>query len=511
MTNVYDQYSSSTSSSMRSPNTARKASMASISALLNPEPEENRGSIQNTVQTNNHDSYESHVMFRENSGLTITNCRNDQISNIVPPPDSDSLSSPVSPNSKNPYAGNGSSRSTSSSLPSTRRSSMNRSSASDQASINNMITPPQTPGVKSPTKTNFQFPSNATEQSNQQTMPPKVKRKRITQEQLADLVAMFEQTDTPSYDVREKLAKKLNMTNREVQVWFQNRRAKANRAKQNEHNTSHQHHRFLHHHSVPTSQAASGHASSIGMINPGNFTFVPMFTNGGPSNGGPAKGRSNRRHSYVHPPTSSMNTQKKAAQNHPFTRPRASTVTGASMTSHCSSSKTMVPQLKIMPFAPQDQSLHASHHVYGNHAHAHSHTVPPSPVSPSSPSTPILPHPISSHYALPSINSCTLPPVVPPIKDIIGNTDIYHQAPSHMLPSAYNQSQPYTQNTAEALTTMAMPVPSGTKSAIDILATAAEFVQSEEKEKERLKALGVSNAPNETDDNDQKRRRPWLI
>ncbi|CAG8550215.1 91_t:CDS:2, partial [Acaulospora colombiana] len=522
MTKVYDQYSSSsTSPAMRSSNTTRRASVVSISALLNPEPEESQGSsIRTMAQTNNHDSYgnydnyadpsmnqsgqswrrysapnlssETHDTPNENNGLTIINYCNNK-PNVIPPPESDSsLSSPVSPNSRNSFTGNGSSRSNSSSLPSTRRSSMNRPSSSDQASINNMITPPQTPGVKSPTKANFQFPSNATEQSSQQTMPPKVKRKRITQEQLADLVAMFEQTDTPSYD-----------------VWFQNRRAKANRAKQNEHNTSHQHHRFLHHHSVPTSQAASGHASSIGMINPGNFTFVPMFTNGGPSTGGPAKGRSNRRHSYVHPPTSSLNSQKKPTQNSPFTRPRASTVTGASMTSHCSPTKVMVPPppLKIMPFAPQEQHhLHVSHHVYGGHVHAHSHTVPHSPVSPASPTTPtpILPPPIPSHYALPSLNSCALPPVVPPIKDIIGTSDIY-QPVSHALPSAYNQPQPYTQSQNTNIT---MPVSSNTKSAIDILATAAEFVQSEEKEKERLKALGVLHAQNEADDEDQRWRRP---
>ncbi|KAK9762741.1 hypothetical protein K7432_011234 [Basidiobolus ranarum] len=55
------------------------------------------------------------------------------------------------------------------------------------------------------------------------------KRKKITPEQLEDLLAMFEKTDSPSFDIREKLAKKLNMTNREIQVWFQNRRAKVNR------------------------------------------------------------------------------------------------------------------------------------------------------------------------------------------------------------------------------------------------------------------------------------------
>ncbi|KAI9473144.1 homeobox domain-containing protein [Coemansia mojavensis] len=59
--------------------------------------------------------------------------------------------------------------------------------------------------------------------------PKKAKRKRITPEQLKELTAVFEKTDTPTHDIREELSKKLGMTNREVQVWFQNRRAKYNR------------------------------------------------------------------------------------------------------------------------------------------------------------------------------------------------------------------------------------------------------------------------------------------
>ncbi|KAJ1939882.1 hypothetical protein GGF37_004217 [Kickxella alabastrina] len=57
----------------------------------------------------------------------------------------------------------------------------------------------------------------------------KAKRKRITPEQLKELTAVFEKTDTPTHDIREELSSKLAMTNREVQVWFQNRRAKYNR------------------------------------------------------------------------------------------------------------------------------------------------------------------------------------------------------------------------------------------------------------------------------------------
>lgn len=51
-----------------------------------------------------------------------------------------------------------------------------------------------------------------------QAGPAKPKRKRITQEQFQALSALFQETDTPNFELREQLAKKLNMTNREVQV-----------------------------------------------------------------------------------------------------------------------------------------------------------------------------------------------------------------------------------------------------------------------------------------------------
>ncbi|KAI9287596.1 homeobox domain-containing protein, partial [Umbelopsis sp. AD052] len=101
----------------------------------------------------------------------------------------------------------------------------------------------------------------------------KAKRKRITPEQLVDLLALFEKTDTPSFEVREKLANQLNMTNREVQVWFQNRRAKVNRARlnamnaenaQSQHRTSSSpYHRRSHSHSysLPPTPAYSDHSA----------------------------------------------------------------------------------------------------------------------------------------------------------------------------------------------------------------------------------------------------------
>ncbi|CAO3653580.1 unnamed protein product [Mucor hiemalis] len=59
----------------------------------------------------------------------------------------------------------------------------------------------------------------------------KPKRKRITPYQFKVLSDLFSSTDTPNYQLRENTAEKLNMTNREVQVWFQNRRAKVNRSR----------------------------------------------------------------------------------------------------------------------------------------------------------------------------------------------------------------------------------------------------------------------------------------
>jgi len=57
------------------------------------------------------------------------------------------------------------------------------------------------------------------------------KRKRINPEQLEVLLALFAETDTPSYELRESVGAQLGMSNREVQVWYQNRRAKERTAR----------------------------------------------------------------------------------------------------------------------------------------------------------------------------------------------------------------------------------------------------------------------------------------
>ncbi|KAF2011534.1 hypothetical protein BU24DRAFT_283278 [Aaosphaeria arxii CBS 175.79] len=52
------------------------------------------------------------------------------------------------------------------------------------------------------------------------------KRQRATQDQLVTLEVEFNKNPTPTAVVRERIAQDINMTERSVQIWFQNRRAK---------------------------------------------------------------------------------------------------------------------------------------------------------------------------------------------------------------------------------------------------------------------------------------------
>lgn len=49
------------------------------------------------------------------------------------------------------------------------------------------------------------------------------KRQRATQDQLATLELEFNKNPTPGAAVRERIAEDINMTERSVQIWFQNR------------------------------------------------------------------------------------------------------------------------------------------------------------------------------------------------------------------------------------------------------------------------------------------------
>jgi hypothetical protein len=49
------------------------------------------------------------------------------------------------------------------------------------------------------------------------------KRQRATQDQLVTLEMEFNKNPTPTAVVRERIANEINMTERSVQIWFQNR------------------------------------------------------------------------------------------------------------------------------------------------------------------------------------------------------------------------------------------------------------------------------------------------
>lgn len=76
-------------------------------------------------------------------------------------------------------------------------------------------------------------PSNQTNCSSASRRPPKKstltqqqknqKRQRATQDQLVTLEMEFNKNPTPNATVRERIAEDINMTERSVQIWFQNR------------------------------------------------------------------------------------------------------------------------------------------------------------------------------------------------------------------------------------------------------------------------------------------------
>jgi hypothetical protein len=98
-------------------------------------------------------------------------------------------------------------------------------------------TPPSMPVKQesSPSATSANGSSTPTPGSNAKRPPRKStltqqqknqKRQRATQDQLTTLEVEFNKNPTPTATVRERIAEEINMTERSVQIWFQNRRAK---------------------------------------------------------------------------------------------------------------------------------------------------------------------------------------------------------------------------------------------------------------------------------------------
>ncbi|GAA5949623.1 hypothetical protein JCM3765_002728 [Sporobolomyces pararoseus] len=76
-------------------------------------------------------------------------------------------------------------------------------------------------------------PNNLTQTTNGGLAYCRPKRKKIIPSQLTRLLEVFQTTDNPGFDLRDSVGQEIGMSNREVQVWFQNRRAKVTREKAN--------------------------------------------------------------------------------------------------------------------------------------------------------------------------------------------------------------------------------------------------------------------------------------
>ena len=79
-----------------------------------------------------------------------------------------------------------------------------------------MGTPIQTPGGSANSRRPPRKSTLTQQQKNQ-------KRQRATQDQLMTLEREFNKNPTPTAMVRERIADEINMTERSVQIWFQNR------------------------------------------------------------------------------------------------------------------------------------------------------------------------------------------------------------------------------------------------------------------------------------------------
>lgn len=81
-----------------------------------------------------------------------------------------------------------------------------------------------TPGTPTGSTTSAQSVSRRPPRKSTLTQQQKnQKRQRATQDQLVTLEMEFNKNPTPTAMVRERIAQDINMTERSVQIWFQNR------------------------------------------------------------------------------------------------------------------------------------------------------------------------------------------------------------------------------------------------------------------------------------------------
>lgn len=99
--------------------------------------------------------------------------------------------------------------------------SIDDSPSADTSQSDDLSTDAQSPASMShPNSMNIRRPPRKSTLTQQQKNQ---KRQRATQEQLNTLEIEFNKNPTPSAVVRERIASDINMTERSVQIWFQNR------------------------------------------------------------------------------------------------------------------------------------------------------------------------------------------------------------------------------------------------------------------------------------------------
>lgn len=91
--------------------------------------------------------------------------------------------------------------------------------AAPQHEMQITMPPPSTPSTPAHPNSARRPPRKSTLTQQQKNQ----KRQRATQDQLVLLEVEFNKNPTPTAMVRERIAQDINMTERSVQIWFQNR------------------------------------------------------------------------------------------------------------------------------------------------------------------------------------------------------------------------------------------------------------------------------------------------
>ncbi|KAF1943803.1 hypothetical protein EJ02DRAFT_342515 [Clathrospora elynae] len=95
-----------------------------------------------------------------------------------------------------------------------------------QSNDDAMVSPTPSPPAQTSTPTQGSAPRRPPRKSTLTQQQRNQKRQRATQDQLVLLEVEFNKNPTPTAATRERIASEINMTERSVQIWFQNRRAK---------------------------------------------------------------------------------------------------------------------------------------------------------------------------------------------------------------------------------------------------------------------------------------------